>query len=104
MPGVGNGPGGCPCGALRSEKDPKPLATVEGKEYDGPRLYGNFGPLSDFVVRACAQCGTLYAVARERAPGARARRCGMRPGLNPEGTPCTFEMGHRGECSWDLTL
>jgi hypothetical protein len=69
MAGAGNGPGGCPCGALRSENDPQPLATVDGKQYVGPRLYGNYGPLSDFCVRACVQCGTMYAVLRERKPG-----------------------------------
>ena len=93
----------CACGVLRCRADPR-TTRVNGEDHEA-RLFGNHGPLYDLVCRSCRSCGAVYGLARPQDDSLpeQEKTCGMRPGLNPEGTPCTFEMGHRGECSWDLT-
>jgi len=115
--GVGNSERGCPCGFDHAKTDPKLLSLgVFLLEWWPPDVMKKDRKGAAAVVRACRCCRQLYALTHkedENLPDhgagdasiqwAPKTICGMRPGLNPEGTPCTFEMGHRGECSWDLT-
>jgi len=63
MPGVGNGPGGCPCGYDRAQNDPVVVHVSTGAFLAaGP---GERASYQRHVLRACRGCATVYAVTAE---------------------------------------
>lgn len=72
MPGVGNGPAGCPCGVLRdADQDPIVAAFSSGFLTTGGKgeaigdqsIPRRFRPSETPILRACRACLTVYAVA-----------------------------------------
>ncbi len=60
---TGNGKNGCPCGKLRSRTDPQ-LINISPPFLESwpPGVLKKDVKRTTAVVRACVQCGTLYAL------------------------------------------
>jgi hypothetical protein len=63
MTAAGNSKMGCPCGQLRSRTDPKLVnVTPPYLQIWPPGVMKKDSKNCGAIVRACVQCGTLYAL------------------------------------------